>query len=78
MSEAEVQGMMWQLLDAVRYLHARHIWHRDLKSANALVTLHEGRRIAKVGGERGWAGGEDVGGRGEREVACVGGGAGQG
>ena len=43
---------MWQLLCAVRYLHANRVLHRDVKSANVLVALVDGKRIVKVQ----WAG----------------------
>jgi mitogen-activated protein kinase 1/3 len=32
----------------VRYLHEHHVWHRDFKSANVLMTLVNGRRVLKV------------------------------
>ncbi|KAL6747995.1 kinase-like domain-containing protein, partial [Haematococcus lacustris] len=45
--EADVKSVMWQLLGALRYMHSVHVWHRDIKSANILVTLEEGRRLVK-------------------------------
>jgi mitogen-activated protein kinase 1/3 len=34
LGEAEVCGIMWQLLAAVQYLHDNGVWHRDIKTAN--------------------------------------------
>lgn len=36
-SEAQIKCYMLQLLDGVRFLHASHILHRDLKAANLLI-----------------------------------------
>lgn len=44
----EVQLLLWQMLHVLKYLHANHVWHRDLKSANILVKLEGGQRIIKV------------------------------
>ena len=44
----EVRSFMKQLVSAVGYLHENRIWHRDLKSANALL----GRQFTKTGGGR--------------------------
>lgn len=44
----EVQLLLWQILHVLKYLHANHVWHRDLKSANVLVKLENGQRIIKV------------------------------
>lgn len=35
--EAQVWSIFTQLLDALAYIHERHIWHLDLKPANVLV-----------------------------------------
>lgn len=35
--EAQVWPIFTQLLDALAYIHERHIWHLDLKPANVLV-----------------------------------------
>lgn len=54
--QSEVKSILWQLLDVVRYMHACDVWHRDIKSANILVTFaDDGTRIVKVrrGGKTG-------------------------
>lgn len=48
LSEAEVKVMMLQLLSAVQYLHANGVWHRDIKSANILMTYTSGARHIKL------------------------------
>ncbi|GAX80900.1 hypothetical protein CEUSTIGMA_g8335.t1 [Chlamydomonas eustigma] len=48
LSESEVRSMTWQILCALEYLHAINVWHRDIKSANIMVAVAEGRRIVKV------------------------------
>uniref|UniRef100_A0A7R9Z669 Protein kinase domain-containing protein n=1 Tax=Chlamydomonas euryale TaxID=1486919 RepID=A0A7R9Z669_9CHLO len=48
LSDADVQYIMWQLLSAVRYLHANRVWHRDVKSANVLLASERGRRVVKL------------------------------
>lgn len=40
----EVKALLWPLLDALEYLHARNVTHRDIKPANIYVTV-EGRPI---------------------------------
>eukprot|EP00803_Ostreobium_quekettii_P009627 evm.model.scf_446EXC.6 EVM.evm.TU.scf_446EXC.6 scf_446EXC:55715-62744(+) len=44
----EVRDLLWQLLGGIRYIHSQSVWHRDLKSANVLLTMHEGVRIIKI------------------------------
>eukprot|EP00892_Ulva_mutabilis_P011340 jgi/Ulvmu1/8579/UM045_0021.1 len=48
LTASQIRGLMHQLLKAVQYMHGLNVWHRDLKSANVLLTVHEGRHIAKV------------------------------
>jgi len=42
--EEELRGLLWWILDALDYLHARGIYHRDIKPGNILIT-DEGRPI---------------------------------
>lgn len=48
LTENEVRDLMFQLLTAIDYLHTQNIWHRDLKSANILLTIESGEKIVKV------------------------------
>ena len=48
LAEGEARSIMWQLLCAVRYLHANGVWHRDIKSANVLLTVRDGVRAIKL------------------------------
>jgi mitogen-activated protein kinase 1/3 len=50
LAEPEVKAIMRQLLDALRYLHAHGVWHRDIKSANILMTFKHGARHARARG----------------------------
>jgi mitogen-activated protein kinase 1/3 len=38
MTAETVRTLIWQLLASVRYMHACHVWHRDIKSENVLLT----------------------------------------
>jgi serine/threonine protein kinase len=42
-------SMMWQLIQALKYLHSIGVWHRDIKSSNIFVTYEGGVRIIKLG-----------------------------
>jgi mitogen-activated protein kinase 1/3 len=48
MSPSLIQRLLAQILSGVQYLHELSVWHRDLKSANVLMTMHEGMQIAKI------------------------------
>ncbi|KAF6262194.1 hypothetical protein COO60DRAFT_1699466 [Scenedesmus sp. NREL 46B-D3] len=48
LSECEVRAIMLQLLTAVQYLHRNGVWHRDIKSANILMTYTNGVRHVKL------------------------------
>jgi serine/threonine protein kinase len=44
LSEPEVKVILLQLISAVQYLHRNGVWHRDIKSANILMTYTGGQR----------------------------------
>ena len=39
---------MWQMLHALKYLHALNVWHRDIKSSNVMLGRKEGHKMVKV------------------------------
>ena len=48
MSAEEVRLLMWQMLHALKYLHALNVWHRDIKSSNVMLGRKEGHKMVKV------------------------------
>jgi serine/threonine protein kinase len=48
LSASQIQSLMHQLLSGVSYMHNLNVWHRDLKSANVLLSVHEGQHVAKI------------------------------
>ncbi|KAK9811255.1 hypothetical protein WJX72_000671 [[Myrmecia] bisecta] len=48
MAAEETKLLMWQMTHALKYLHSNDVWHRDLKSANVLLTREQGHRIVKI------------------------------
>jgi serine/threonine protein kinase len=47
--EREVKRIMFQLFEAVAYLHAHGVWHRDLKPENILVRANGSVVVADFG-----------------------------
>lgn len=45
----EIASLLWQLLQALQYLHSLRVWHRDVKSQNAFLTVENGRKVVKLG-----------------------------
>lgn len=45
----EIASLLWQLLQALQYLHSLRVWHRDVKSQNAFLTIENGRKVVKLG-----------------------------
>ncbi|CAK9235981.1 unnamed protein product [Sphagnum troendelagicum] len=41
--------LIWQLLVAVQYMHSCHVWHRDIKSENLLLTAKKGVKVCDFG-----------------------------
>ncbi|KAJ3290604.1 Cell cycle serine/threonine-protein kinase cdc5/MSD2 [Borealophlyctis nickersoniae] len=49
LTEPEVRYYMWQMLDAVRYMHSRNIIHRDLKLGNLFMTKDMNLKLGDFG-----------------------------
>lgn len=48
-SEQETRKYFGQIVDALRYLHGRHIYHRDLKLENILMDYKKDIKIIDFG-----------------------------
>lgn len=48
-SSEEAQSMLWQLIQALKYLHSIGVWHRDIKTSNIFITYDSGVRVVKLG-----------------------------
>lgn len=44
-----VRTLMWQLLVSVNYMHSCHVWHRDIKSENVLLTENFQSKLCDFG-----------------------------
>jgi cell cycle serine/threonine-protein kinase CDC5/MSD2 len=49
LTEPEVRFYMWQLLDAMRYMHSQKIIHRDLKLGNIFLDRNMNIKIGDFG-----------------------------
>ncbi|AKJ27836.1 serine/threonine-protein kinase [Caldimonas brevitalea] len=47
--DAEIVGLMGQLLDALHYAHEQGVWHRDIKPANLILTPAGRLKVADFG-----------------------------
>lgn len=48
-NEAETKSFFGQIVDAVKYLHSKHIYHRDLKLENILLDYKKDIKIIDFG-----------------------------
>ncbi|QIW99016.1 hypothetical protein AMS68_004534 [Peltaster fructicola] len=67
-SEPQIKCYMQQLLEGVRYLHASHILHRDMKAANILISNKGLLQIADFGLARHYEGPTPKSGDGNGEA----------
>ncbi|KAK0720466.1 kinase-like domain-containing protein [Lasiosphaeris hirsuta] len=67
-TEPQIKCYMLQLLEGVRYLHANHILHRDMKAANLLINNKGILQIADFGLARHYEGDVPKPGRGGGEA----------
>ena len=44
-----MQLIMWQILQAVKHLHSKNIYHRDLKPQNVLINQDNQVKVADFG-----------------------------
>ena len=49
LTKAHIKSYMKQLLEGIHFMHKNMILHRDLKSANILITKHNVLKIADLG-----------------------------
>lgn len=74
-TEPQIKCYMLQLLEGVRYLHANHILHRDMKAANLLINNKGILQIADFGLARHYDGEVPVehrgGGEGRRDYTVL-------
>ncbi|MDE2081277.1 MAG: serine/threonine protein kinase, partial [Burkholderiales bacterium] len=48
-TDADVPGIMSQLLDAIEHAHQQGVWHRDIKPANVIMTRAGRLKVADFG-----------------------------
>lgn len=49
LTSQEVKSLLWQLLQALKYLHSIGVWHRDIKTSNIFISYQDGVRVLKLG-----------------------------
>ena len=49
MDERDILDIMYQMVSAIRYMHAHHVLHRDLKTANIFLTKEGTVKIGDFG-----------------------------
>ena len=49
LQERTIQNFTYQLLDAMKYIHAKNIVHRDIKGQNILVTPEDRVKLIDFG-----------------------------